>query len=350
MRDPGGHLAHGREPLLRRGLTLQPPGLGDVLEHEQEPGLTTRYDEPPGAQPDLNLAAARRGEPQVRPAGVLRHRFERRFEHRWQLEQLENSPAQNVGHPTPGDVLRRAVEGQHTPVPVRGRQTTGQALDDVLVERLEVGDLARRSSQTGVGAPESLGEIAAEDRHGQKPEDIETGHVERQRRRRTGHLADRGPPGLEELECPLILPHHHARVEQRAQRPDQQAAAPELQNAGSDNRQRVQGREVAGHPAGQQHDGRDHDGVGRQLQVDEPASLLDEGQGQQKHDGEGVAEPDQSEERPNGPEPRRAELYQHPRAEEDRDCHDPHADQPKQLPAQRRSGVRRPTHQVGPCL
>ena len=117
--------------------------------------------------------------------------------------------------------------------------------------------------------------------------------------------------------------------------PTMQAAAPELQDGGGDDRQRVERREVAGHAAAQHHDRRHDERVGRQLHVHQPPVVLGVTQGQRVERGEGVGEADQVEERIDGERARIVDLDQNGRAEQQGDGRGARRDQPQQLPSNR---------------
>ena len=92
-----------------------------------------------------------------------------------------------------GDRLGGTVEGQHLPVDVGRRQAARQAVDDVLAERLEVRELARRPLQLRVRAAQPFGQVAAQRRHRQEPEDVQADGEERDPQRRQV-LRDRPRP------------------------------------------------------------------------------------------------------------------------------------------------------------
>ena len=49
----------------------------------------------------------------------------------------------------------------------------------MLAERLQVGQLIRRLLERGAGAPQPLGQVAAQQRDGQEPEDVQADGEER---------------------------------------------------------------------------------------------------------------------------------------------------------------------------
>ena len=83
-----------------------------------------------------------------------------------------------------GDRLGGAVERQDALRRVGRRQAARQAVDDVLVERLQVGDLGRRLLEPRAGRPQAVGERAAEQRDGEEPEHVQRDRVLRDRPRR----------------------------------------------------------------------------------------------------------------------------------------------------------------------
>src|SRR6476469_6731597 len=67
-----------------------------------------------------------------------------------------------------------AVEGQDPAVSIRRGQTAGEAVDDVLVERLQIRDLSGRARQAQSGVLEPIGQRPAEKRDGDKQQDVVT--------------------------------------------------------------------------------------------------------------------------------------------------------------------------------
>src|SRR5215813_14791420 len=76
-----------------------------------------------------------------------------------------------------GNELGSAVERQDPPRVVRRRQPAWQAVDDVLIEGLQVRDLARGLLQTGASRSDALRQRAAEQRDSEEPERVEDVNV-----------------------------------------------------------------------------------------------------------------------------------------------------------------------------
>ena len=68
-----------------------------------------------------------------------------------------------------GNELRCAVEREHALLRIGGRQPARQAVDDVLVQRLQAGNLGRRLLEAGAGVPEAVSQRSAEERDGRAP-------------------------------------------------------------------------------------------------------------------------------------------------------------------------------------
>ena len=100
----------------------------------------------PVAGPVPELVAARAVAAEVR-LDRLHHR-------RRQLQHVVDRPADGRAERQAGDRLRRAVEGEDALAGIGGRQAARQAVDDVLVERLQVGDLARGLLEPRAGRPQ----------------------------------------------------------------------------------------------------------------------------------------------------------------------------------------------------
>ena len=116
-----------------------------------------------------------------------------------------------------------------------------------------------------------LASDAAEQRDGEEPEHVQRDGVLRHRSGRQRLRVCRQPGIGAQPGRGQVLRQHEAAVEDRAERGDQQAAAPELNRARGDDRQHVQRREVAGDPAGEVDERRDDQRVAGRA-ADRPAS------------------------------------------------------------------------------
>src|SRR5688572_30190607 len=76
-----------------------------------------------------------------------------------------------------GDRLGGTIEREYSSLPIGCCQAARQAVDDVLVERLEVGDLARRAFETGTCTLQAIGERPAEKRDREKQKNVESRRV-----------------------------------------------------------------------------------------------------------------------------------------------------------------------------
>ena len=123
--------------------------LRDVLEREQEPALAARRDQRRAGHAELDLAARRgagsryssrccaaRGAPAAnRPCSAA-----------GSCSTSSALEPHAVVHRHAGDRFGGAVEREQPPLHVAGRQAARQAVDDVLVERLQVGELVEVSA------------------------------------------------------------------------------------------------------------------------------------------------------------------------------------------------------------
>ena len=110
--------------------------------------------------------------------------MERLEDGRRQLQHFANQPANGVLRTNAGDQRRSAIERQHALVRVDGHEAARQAVDDMLIECLHVGDIRRRLLKPGAGRSKALGERHAQHGDGEEPEDIESDNVcSRQARR-----------------------------------------------------------------------------------------------------------------------------------------------------------------------
>ena len=138
------------------------------------------------------------------------------------------------------------------------RQAARQAVDDVLVERLQVGDLGRRLLEPRAGRPQAVRPASRSSSATAKNPNTFSATVYCATDRGGSDAAHaRQPRIVQQPGAAEVLRQHQADVEHRAQRRHQQAAAPELHRAAGDDRQHVERREVAGDAAGEVDERRD---------------------------------------------------------------------------------------------
>ena len=235
-----------------------------------------------------------------------------------------------------GDRFRGAIERQNALVGIGGRQAARQAVDDVLVERLQVGDLGRGLLELHARRPQAVRQRAAEERGGEEPEQVERDRVLRDRPRRQDERRVHEQRIVEEARGGQVLRRHEADVEDGAERGDHQAAAPELHGAGGHDRQHVQRREVAGDAAGDVDERRDDQRVAGELQIEQPPVPLDEPQRQRPGDRQRVGQADQEKERIDGERAGRRDARKGRRAQQNRADDGTNDDEPGDLAAELR--------------
>ena len=160
--------------------------VGHVLEGDEKPGAAAGRLEMGRAQADVDLAASVAGPVAELEAARRRRRSGRRSSASTSGGGSCSTSA--IGRPTTdverqaGDRLGRVVEGEDALRRIGGGQAARQAVDDVLVERLQVGDLGRRLLEPRAGRPHALGERAAQQRDREEPEHVQRDGVLRDRR------------------------------------------------------------------------------------------------------------------------------------------------------------------------
>ena len=210
VRDAGRHLADGREPLLDPRIALELLDVGHVLERHEKPGAPAGRLEMRRAQADVDLASPiGRSVAELEAAGPAR----RSAPHRAAATSgAGNCSTSATGRPTArlerqaGDGFGGAVEGQDPLQPIGGRQAARQAVDDVLIERLEIGDLGRGLLEPRPGRPHAVGQRAAQERDGEEAEQVQrhacTGPRQRggrATRRGSSHGSNRSPAAAQVL-------------------------------------------------------------------------------------------------------------------------------------------------------
>ena len=138
---------------------------GDVTEREQKAVLAAWRPQDRGADPQLNLPAVRTRERELdarqRLAALVRRRTSRRRRGGSCSTVAAGWPTAAAA-PIAGDRLGGAVERHDAARCVGRRQAAGQAVDHVLAERLQVGELIGGLLQPRVGPAKTLREIPAE--------------------------------------------------------------------------------------------------------------------------------------------------------------------------------------------
>ena len=229
-----------------------------------------------------------------------------------------------------GDGFGGAVERQDAPLTIGRRESAREAVDHVLVERLKVRDLARRAFEARARALQAIGQRAAEKRDREEQEHVEPGRVrhdaERRQRAFVIEKRDAEQPGQ-----PEVLRQDDAEIQQRAERGNHHPAAAELHAAGRRDRQHVQRGEIAGDAAGDGDEPRDDQRVAGELNVDDPSVPLGPFERQRPEDVQRVGDADEEEQRLAGKCPRRGELDENGRAEQQRADADANRDQPEEF-------------------
>ena len=141
------------------------------------------------------------------------------------------------------DGFCRPVERQNPPLTIGRRQAARKAVDDVLIECLQIRDLARRALESRAGALQPIGERPAEKRDREEQEDVQAGRVgdDALRRQYPFVTQKRHAKHRRQLE---VLREHDADVQQRAERRNHHAATAELHAAGGGDRQHVERGEI----------------------------------------------------------------------------------------------------------
>ena len=172
VRDAGRHLADGGQPLFPPRVAFETPEISvtswNVRSEPSRPSAVTRSV----ALSPMSRAPSPGAVPVVRAAAVdgLRVARQQRPELRRQLQHLRRRAVQErtaAGMPVMSSAARLNVKRR--PGSIGRRQSARQAVDDVLVERLEIGDGASRRFEPARSArPLSFGQRAAQRRHGEE--------------------------------------------------------------------------------------------------------------------------------------------------------------------------------------
>jgi hypothetical protein len=189
------------------------------------------------------------------------------------------------------------VERQN-PLPlVGGDEPARQAVDDVLVQRLEIGDLGRGLLEPCAGAPHRFRQRTAQQGDPEESEYVQRHRVSGYGTGRQQHLPADGPGIVDQPLRRHVLRQHQPAVDHRAQRRHRQPAAAKLHRAGSNDRQHIQRRKEARHPAGEIDEGGDDHRIAAELQIDQPPMPLDEAEGGGEGSRQPVGHRDQQEQR-----------------------------------------------------
>ena len=197
---------------LQPRIALEFLDVGDILKREQQARIAARCLKRRGREPELDLPAVARAVGRLDAAAPRRiGKMRQLVGHvRRQLQHLFEAPADHRERGMAGNRLGGAIERQDPALTVGRRQTARQTVDDVLVERLQVGNLARRALESGARALQSIGERAAEKRDREKQEDVQAGGVrhDARRRQRAFTVEERD---AEQAGQPEILRHARCR-------------------------------------------------------------------------------------------------------------------------------------------
>src|SRR4029453_3230331 len=139
--DAGRHFANSCEPLLYGVVTLQLLDLRHVLKAEQKASPANWRLEMGRAETQLDLAPSI-PSPEMKLAtapGCVRHVVvESACNLRRQLQHLSDGSPERSRRRDAGDAFRRTIEGQDALLWVRGDESTWEAIDDVLIQRLQI--------------------------------------------------------------------------------------------------------------------------------------------------------------------------------------------------------------------
>ena len=160
MGDARGHLADRRQALASPGLVLEPSDLGHVLKRQEVAGRAIGRHQVRGAQ--ANLAAASVGGAigvvGALALGAAQFGIEQLGKLGRDLQDLGGAPSDRAMRRQGRDLLGRPVQADDASGAVGGDEAARQAFDDVLVERLQVGQRRGGHRQTVVGALQPLGQ------------------------------------------------------------------------------------------------------------------------------------------------------------------------------------------------
>ena len=207
MGDAGRHFADRRQPLLDARVALEFLDAGHVLKCDQNPRAPPGRLEVRRAQADVDLATAVGGAvppfepPSAAAAQSLLHLHDELLR---ELQRFRERPARHRSKREPGNGFGGVIEREDTPRGVGGRQPARQAVDDVLIEGLQIGNFRGGLFEPDVRGAQPLGERSAQQRDREEPEEVQRDRVLRDRSRRERHgfrgkqgiaAAARRPPG-----------------------------------------------------------------------------------------------------------------------------------------------------------
>jgi hypothetical protein len=254
VRDAGGELADGREPVGALHVLLEPPQLGEVGEvHDAADHVIADVAQRRDRDAEREVAEREVGAPEL---AALRLGELREEAGHARLERL----AVQLGGAPPEDVGGGLVRGEHGPVGRDRDEARRERAHDVLVQREQVGrGLPRRRERLGA-ALELIAEQEREHADGGQRRDLDAerarevagGLLPRPELRRHRHL-EHADPGEQPDEG------------QRAERGERHGggAAAVRQRAGRDDRQRVEERVGALRAAGDVDEQRRDREIGR---------------------------------------------------------------------------------------
>ena len=195
VRDAGRHFTHRGQLLPLACLALQPPNRGHVLEGQEEASPPVGRDQVGGAEADvanLVLAGAVR---EIDPPGAVPGKvgLKQRHEVGGQLQHLARRAPGDRRALVSRDDFRGAIERDDAAGAIGRDQPARQALNDVLVEGLEVGQGMRRVRQARIDPPQAVGERPADQGDGNERNRIGGNGVFRARAPAAGSAACRPP-------------------------------------------------------------------------------------------------------------------------------------------------------------
>ena len=232
-----------------------------------------------------------------------------------------------------GDRFGGVIERQDALRGIGRQQTARQAVDDVLVQRLQIGDLRRGALEPRAGRSHALGQRSAEQRDGEEPEQVQRDDVLRHRARWQLHRIDRQPRQMQRARRPSGTARRRGPRKSRrstSRRAVRRAGIRTMLPAtiGSTYSRREEARDAAG-----EVDERGHDDARRTSSCRSISQRCrsDEAQRDRVDDRQRVGQRNQKEERIDGKRTRRLDLQHGRAAEQQRADQRACRDQPSQF-------------------
>ena len=138
----------------RRASAFELLEVSHVLKCEQQPRIAARRLQLRGRQSKVDLPSVSRsiGRLDAEPPPRLRASAKIRSHVGRQPQDILDSTTDDRRRDVPGNRFSRPVERQNAPLAIGRGKAAGQAIDDVLTERLQVGDLARGAFEMRAGS------------------------------------------------------------------------------------------------------------------------------------------------------------------------------------------------------